>query len=78
MKKKVNTGFFSKYSISELSEKSDYWLNKQGRLTNPMFKAENSDYYEEISWNDAFEMIGKQLNELECQMKRYFILQVNQ
>ena len=72
MKKKVNPKFFSKYSISELSKKSDYWLNKQGRLTNPMFKAENSDYYKEINWNDAFEMIGKQLKDLNSPNEAIF------
>ena len=72
MKKKVNTRFFSKYSISELSKKSDYWLNNQGRLTNPMFKDEDSDYYQEIEWNDAFEMIGNELKNLDSPNEAIF------
>src|SRR5213080_1250810 len=35
-KAKVTPEFFAKYSVKELSEKSDYWLNQQGRLTHPM------------------------------------------
>ena len=64
MKKRITTKFFKKYSISELSNKSDYWLNNQGRLTNPMYKKEGSDYYEEISWDDAFMLISEELNSL--------------
>src|SRR5258706_8479455 len=33
---RVTPEFFARYSIAELSEKSDYWLNRQGRSTNPM------------------------------------------
>ena len=37
-----------------------------------MFKAENSDYYKEINWNDAFEMIGKQLKDLNSPNEAIF------
>ena len=33
MKGGVNPNFFSKYTVQELSQKSDYWLNNQGRIT---------------------------------------------
>ena len=72
MKKKVNARFFSKFSISELTKKSDFWLNNQGRLTNPMFKDENSDYYQEIEWDDAFEMIGSELKDLDSPNEAIF------
>ena len=64
MRKKIGSRFFSKFSISELSLKSDYWLNKQGRLVEPLYKKPNSDFYEKIGWDDAFEIIGKELNSL--------------
>src|SRR3982074_1771107 len=32
----IGADFFARYSIAELSEQSDYWLNRQGRLTCPM------------------------------------------
>ncbi len=72
MKKKITPKFFSKYSISELCNKSDYWLNNQGRLTNPMFKDENSDYYSEIEWEDAFKLIGNNLKSLDTPNKAIF------
>lgn len=63
-KKRINIEFFQKYSIKQLSEQSDYWLGKQGRLTHPMYLAKDSNHYEEITWEDAFAKIGKQLNAL--------------
>src|SRR4026208_742714 len=34
--KRITSEFFAQYSIAELSEKDDYWLNDQGRLTEPV------------------------------------------
>ncbi|MGA9724334.1 MAG: FdhF/YdeP family oxidoreductase [Candidatus Binatus sp.] len=62
---RVTPEFFARYSISDLSEKSDYWLNRQGRLTCPMILRPGATHYEPISWKDAFEAIGKELNQLE-------------
>ena len=36
MKGGVNPEFFAKYAVQELSQKSDFWLNNQGRITHPM------------------------------------------
>lgn len=62
---RVTPEFFARYSIAELSEKSDYWLNRQGRLTCPMILRPGATHYEPISWNDAFQTIGKELTQLE-------------
>jgi molybdopterin-dependent oxidoreductase alpha subunit len=58
---KVTPVFFQRYSVEELSNKSDYWLGQQGRLTSPMIVHEGQTHYEKISWDDAFEYIGKTL-----------------
>lgn len=57
--------FFEKHTVSELMEQSDYWLEKQGRLTEPMRYDAHQDRYVPISWDDAFAMIGKHLRELD-------------
>jgi molybdopterin-dependent oxidoreductase alpha subunit len=62
---RVKPEFFARYSIAELSEKSDYWLNRQGRLTCPMILRPGATHYEPISWDDAFQTIGKELKQLE-------------
>ena len=64
-KSRVDTNFWSKWSISELSQKSDFWLNSQGRLTEPMIIRQNSNYYQPISWEDAFDVIADNIVSLE-------------
>jgi molybdopterin-dependent oxidoreductase alpha subunit len=56
--------FFHSNSVSELARQSDYWLGHQGRLTHPMVLRTGGDRYEPISWDDAFAMIGGELNVL--------------
>jgi molybdopterin-dependent oxidoreductase alpha subunit len=56
--------FFARHSIAELSEQSDYWLNRRGRLTHPMILRPGGTHYEPISWDDAFQVIGKELKQL--------------
>ena len=63
MKGNVNPEFFSKYTVQELSEKSDYWLNNQGRITHPMILKPGQDKYQKISWNEAIKVISKQVKD---------------
>ncbi|MCH3882582.1 MULTISPECIES: FdhF/YdeP family oxidoreductase [Tenacibaculum] len=63
-KNRVSPLFFATHSVQEMSTWSDYEIGKSGRITHPMYLKEGSDNYEEISWNDAFSLIGKELNSL--------------
>ena len=58
---KANPKFWSKWAVNELSNKSDNWLNKKGRLTHPMVLMPDSMNYVEISWEESFEMIADEL-----------------
>src|SRR6266850_626399 len=64
-KRKVTREFFAAYSVRELEQQSDYWLEEQGRLTEPMRYNSATDHYEPISWEDAFAMIGAHLRALK-------------
>src|SRR5882724_8317489 len=64
-KRKVTREFFAAYSVRELEQQSDYWLEEQGRLTEPMRYNSATDHYEPISWDDAFAMIGAHLRALK-------------
>ncbi len=64
-KHRVTADFFKENSIDSLLEKSDYWLEKQGRLTQPMILREGSRHYEPISWDEAFEFIAEKLSGLD-------------
>jgi molybdopterin-dependent oxidoreductase alpha subunit len=62
--KRVTPEFFQQLSVSELSLKSDQWLNQQGRITHPMILSEGADRYQAISWTDAFALIANELKSL--------------
>ena len=63
-KKKITAQFFAEHSIAELAAKDEYWLNSQGRLTEPVIKRKGGTHYEPISWDDAFRIIAGQLKSL--------------
>jgi molybdopterin-dependent oxidoreductase alpha subunit len=61
----VPTSFWSEYSIDDLLTKDEYWLGMQGRLVEPVYKPAGKNHYQPISWDDAFTLIAKKLNDLE-------------
>jgi molybdopterin-dependent oxidoreductase alpha subunit len=63
-KRRVDASFFARYSVSSLLEQSDYWLEYQGRLTEPMVYDQQTDRYKPISWDAAFSLIAKHLSNL--------------
>lgn len=63
--RRVTREFFARHPVSELDKKSDYWLNQQGRLTEPMVKWPGSTHYEPITWEDALGTIAQELNGLD-------------
>ncbi|MFB7215245.1 FdhF/YdeP family oxidoreductase [Streptomyces sp. NPDC056255] len=64
-RKRVGREFFAAHSVTELSGWSDYDLENQGRLTEPMVYDPESDHYVPISWKDAFELVGSTLRGLD-------------
>ena len=57
--------FFARHSVAELSEKSEWWLGKQGRLTEPMVLRPGATHYAPISWDDAFATVAGHLDRLD-------------
>ena len=62
--KRVTAAFFEANSVAELSRRSDYWLGRQGRLTEPMVLRKGETHYRPISWDDAFALVGSELKAL--------------
>jgi len=60
-RKRVDRAFFAKHSIADLQARSDYWLGRQGRLTEPMLLDAAASHYAPISWDDAFSVISEDL-----------------
>tara|TARA_B100001094_G_scaffold307621_1_gene339478 strand:+ start:8087 stop:10393 length:2307 start_codon:yes stop_codon:yes gene_type:complete len=63
-KSRAGPEFWSKWTVSELSKKPDHWLNSRGRITHPLILREDSNYYEEISWDESFKIIAEEFASL--------------
>ncbi|MAY04601.1 MAG: hypothetical protein CMB25_03240 [Euryarchaeota archaeon] len=69
MKANVNATFFKKHSIAELRKKSDFWLNSQGRIAQPMILKKDSTHYEAIEWSDALDFISESIQTMDNPMR---------
>jgi formate dehydrogenase major subunit len=63
--RRVGPEFFQEHAISQLRMQSDWWLEEQGRLTEPLLKPAGADHYQPISWDEAFTVVADQLNQLD-------------
>ncbi|MBQ0864938.1 FdhF/YdeP family oxidoreductase [Streptomyces sp. A73] len=62
--RRVTRDFFAAHPVTDLAQRSGYWLGQQGRLTEPMYLPEGGERYEPISWDDAFALIAGELRAL--------------
>jgi molybdopterin-dependent oxidoreductase alpha subunit len=62
--RRVTPEFFKEWSVADLSQKSDYWLGKQGRITHPMLLRRGATHYEPVGWDEVFKLIAGDLNAL--------------
>jgi molybdopterin-dependent oxidoreductase alpha subunit len=68
----ITEEFFAKWSIDELLQQSDYWLEKQGRLIHPMILREGSQHYEPVTYSEAFKLIANKLFDLQTPQEAVF------
>ncbi|AWB67208.1 CbbBc protein [Saccharobesus litoralis] len=62
--KKVDAAFFQQHTVTQLLKQSDYWLEYQGRLTQPVRYNAETDKYQAIEWQQAFDLIADKLQSL--------------
>ncbi|BDD06593.1 FdhF/YdeP family oxidoreductase [Aureibacter tunicatorum] len=63
--RRVTPDFFKKNSVETLSQQTDYWIGKSGRITHPMYLAKGSSHYEQVSWEKAFDIAASHFAKLE-------------
>ncbi|KOU08912.1 hypothetical protein ADK86_02405 [Streptomyces sp. NRRL F-5755] len=63
--RRVTPEFFAAHPVSDLADRSGYWLGQQGRLTHPVYLPEGADRYEPVSWERAFDIIAEELTALD-------------
>ncbi|QHM71122.1 FdhF/YdeP family oxidoreductase [Mixta intestinalis] len=61
----VDADFFAQHSVSTLYQQSDYFLEYQGRLTEPLRYNRLTDHYEPISWDNAFALIAQHIHAMD-------------
>ncbi|WP_285038675.1 FdhF/YdeP family oxidoreductase [Plantibacter sp. lyk4-40-MEA-4] len=57
----IPSAFWAEHSLTDLADKSEYWLGMQGRLSEPVYKPAGSDHYRPVGWDEAFAIVGEQL-----------------
>ncbi|WP_420225260.1 FdhF/YdeP family oxidoreductase [Pigmentiphaga litoralis] len=62
--RRATADFFRTHTVSTLLKESDFFLEDQGRLTEPLAYDAGTDTYVPISWDDAFATIGRHLRAL--------------
>jgi molybdopterin-dependent oxidoreductase alpha subunit len=62
---RVGAEFWAEHPVSDLAQRSEYWLGQQGRLVEPVYKPAGADHYEPVSWDRAFSLIAGHLCALE-------------
>jgi molybdopterin-dependent oxidoreductase alpha subunit len=60
----IESDFWAEHPVSELRQRTEYWLGMQGRLTEPVYKPAGEDHYRPVSWDEAFGILGRKLNGL--------------
>ncbi|HEU0300690.1 MAG TPA: FdhF/YdeP family oxidoreductase [Longimicrobium sp.] len=62
--KRVGAEFFARYSVDDLVRMSDYWLEQQGRVAQPVILRQGSRHFQPIGWDEAFARAGQFLRGL--------------
>jgi molybdopterin-dependent oxidoreductase alpha subunit len=62
--RRADAALFRRWSVAELAEHSDTWLNDQGRLVQPMLLRPGATHYEPVSWDQAFAIVARALRTL--------------
>jgi len=68
----IDGRFFQKHSIQDLSFLSDYELGHLGRLAEPLILEADENHYRPISWDQAFQRISEELNQLNSPNEAIF------
>jgi len=61
----IGGDFFAQHTLSQLYQQTDYFLEYQGRLTEPLAYNPVNDKYEPVSWQQAFTIIAQHISHLD-------------
>jgi formate dehydrogenase major subunit len=61
----VTPEWWAQHPISDLEQRTEYWLGQSGRITEPMMIREGETHYTPVPWAEAFEIIGEHIRAAE-------------
>ena len=64
-KKRASLATFMQHKVANMAQWTDYQLEAEGRLTEPFVYNSQTDQYEPIEWDQAFELIASELHKLD-------------
>jgi molybdopterin-dependent oxidoreductase alpha subunit len=64
-KARCTPDFFARHSVAELAQQPDFWLGRQGRLTEPMLLDAGATHYRPIGWDEALDLVAEELHALD-------------
>ena len=70
--KRIGRDFFAAHSVQEMAGWSDFEIGKKGRLAEPMVLWEGETHYQPIAWQEAFDLMGQELQGLESPNEAVF------
>ncbi len=65
MSEHLERAFFQQHSVDDLRERSDFWLGRAGRLTEPLFKPAGETHFEPVDFDTAYGIAADALNSLD-------------
>lgn len=68
----IKAGFWKTYSIPQMQKFTPYDLEHCGRLVHPVILRQGSQYYETISWDEAFQKIIDKLKSLTAEQTYWY------
>ncbi len=72
MQEGISEGFFKKYSIHDLKNFSSQQLESCGRISFPLYLPKNENYFQPISWDEAFQKISEKLKNTHPQKSFFY------
>ncbi|MGH3412043.1 MAG: FdhF/YdeP family oxidoreductase [Marmoricola sp.] len=64
-RKRVGRDFFARHTVEQLRQFSDHELEREGRLSEPMYLSEGATNFTPISWDAALAKVAERLTSLE-------------
>ncbi len=65
MSEHLDRDFFARHSVEDLRERSDFWLGRAGRLTEPLLKPAGATHFVPVDWDTAYRVAGDALTSLD-------------